>query len=184
VALDLPWIEDKLREMRRFGRSLATQDRKGLPDSLDADSTAQLAALPALAESATAIHLSMRSRHPLRTCLQATQACLGLLPITALELQLRSSRWSDDEAHALRREWLHRLTHLKAQATRQLLDQGKRDLQEAGRQLWSGHHNWNELMRAGQWDEASEEGPSRTEVMLALARLESLIDETAHTGEA
>jgi glutamate dehydrogenase len=119
----------------------------------------------------------------LPTCLQATQACLDLLPITALEMQLRSSRWSDDEAHALRREWLHRLTHLKAQATRQLLAQGKRNLLEAGRQLWSGHHNWAELMQAGQWHEADPEPPSRTEVMLALARLESLIDETAHAAE-
>ena len=99
-------------------------------------------------------------------------------------MQLRSSRWSDDEAHALRREWLHRLTHMKAQATRQLLEQGKRDLPEAGWRLWSGHHNWTELMAAGQWHEADTEPPSRTEVMLALARLESLIDETSRPTEA
>ena len=184
VALDLPWIEEKLREMRRFGRTMATPDGREIPDGLPTDTAAQLATLPVLSESATAIHLSMRSRHPLRTCLQATQACLSLLPFTALEMQLRSSRWSDDEAHALRREWLHRLTHMKAQATRQLLEQGKRDLPEAGWRLWSGHHNWTELMAAGQWHEADTEPPSRTEVMLALARLESLIDETSRPTEA
>jgi glutamate dehydrogenase len=184
VALDLPWIETKLHEMRRFRRSIATRDATDIPDGLTADTAIELAALPVLAESATAIHLSMRSRHPLPRCLQATQACLSLLPFAALELQLRSSQWSNDEAHALRREWLHRLTHLKAQATRQLLDQGRRDLSEAGRRLWSGHHNWADLAQAGQWHEDDAEPPSRTEVMLALARLESLIDEAAHPAGA
>jgi len=100
-------------------------------------------------------------------------------------MQLRSSDWNDDEAHALRREWLHRLSHLKAQATSQLLAHGARDMIATGERLWSEHHSWPSLMQTRTWRDAENGAtpPSRTEVMLALAQLESLLDESNHRDD-
>jgi glutamate dehydrogenase len=193
--LDLPWIQRQWHDIRHFRHSIAGHGISGMEQSafldmlktttqagLETDAAEQLATMPELAESATALYLSMHLKLPLRICLQATQACLHLLPITALEMQLRSSDWNDDEAHALRREWLHRLTHLKAQATGQLLAPGTRDMVATGELLWSGHHYWPNLMQTRTWLDAENDAvpPSRTEVMLALAQLESLLDESNH----
>ena len=193
--LDLAWVQQQLHDIRHFRHSIAGHGISGMEQSAFLDmlkttmheglppgAAEQLATLPELAESATALYLSMQLKQPLRVCLRATQACLHLLPITALETQLRASNWNDDEAHALRREWLHRLTHLKVQATRQLLAHDARNPLSTGEQLWSGHHYWPDLMQTRTWLEAETDTspPSRTEVMLALAQLESLLDESNH----
>ncbi|HXH65258.1 MAG TPA: NAD-glutamate dehydrogenase domain-containing protein, partial [Mariprofundaceae bacterium] len=195
--LDLGWIEQQLHDIRHFRHSIAGHGISGMEQSafldmlkttmqagLLPDAAEQLATMPELAESATALYLSMHRKLPLRLCLQATQACLHLLPVTALEMQLRSSDWKDDEAHALRREWLHRLTHLKAQATSQLLAHDTGDMVAAGEHLWSGHHYWPELQQTRAWLDADATPPSRTELMLALAQLESLLDESNHRDDA
>ncbi len=194
--LDLAWIKRQRYGLRRFRNSLAAQGIGGIENSrylellksasqagLSPTDAAHLAAMPELAQMATAVHISAAEKMPLSQCLKATQACMHLLPFPVLESSLRSPLWAEREAHALRREWLHRLTLLKQRATQQLLQHKSRSLMEAGTRLWGQHKHWQHLqktIRAGWSHETADvmDEAERLRLILALTHLESVIDES------
>jgi len=197
-SLDQPWILAQRAGMRRFRHSLAAQGISGMESSrylellktvgqagLSSACAAHLATMPELAQTAAAVHLSAELDMPLLRCLRASQACLHLLPISEVEAPLRSSGWGEEDTHELRREWLRRLTLLKSRAIRDLLHSGVTDFMAAGEKLWCSHKLWPaiESLRRPQLDAVDEEGEASMEIspmqlMLALTRLESVIDES------
>jgi len=194
--LDMTWIKKQQRGLRMFRKSLGIQGIGGVENSryleilkstsqagLSSTDAAHLAAMPELTQMATAVHIGATEKIPLPRCLKATQAAMHLLPFALLESSLRTPFWADKEAHALRREWLHRLTLLKQKATMQLLNIGARSLLEAGRNLWSQHRDWDEFQQAARigWiadrRESTDEA-ERLRLILSLTHLESIIDES------
>jgi len=172
--------------------ALAGNHHADLLDSIANSSLSQahalhMAAIPQLARSACAVHLASTMNIPLQRCLLANQACLKILPIEEMEVPLRSSDWGSEDAHNLRREWLHRLTLLQSRAIAQLLQQPGKDFEHVASTLWQKHANWPALEayreRCLQGDApapVSGEG-RRTEskymrLLLALTQLESVID--------
>ncbi|MDX8402840.1 MAG: NAD-glutamate dehydrogenase, partial [Mariprofundaceae bacterium] len=194
--LDMAWIQKQQRGLRRFRHSMGVQGIGGVENSryldllksasqagLSSTDAAHLAAMPELTQMAIAVYISASEKMALSQCLKATQACMHLLPFPALEASLRSPLWADEEAHALRREWLHRLTLLKQRATHRLLQHKSRSFLEAGTRLWSQHKHWQHLQEAVHigWSQESdalmaEQGKLR--LILALTHLESVIDES------
>jgi glutamate dehydrogenase len=192
----MAWMHKQQRVLRRFRRSLGAQGVGGNENSrylellksadqagLSAMDAAHLAAMPELTQMATAVHISTSEELPLAQCLKATQAAMHLLPIPSLESALRSSMWSGDEAHALRREWLHRLTLLKERATKQLIQYQSRSLLEAGTQLWGQHKHWPQLQESIRLSRSHEphnlsDEAGRLRLILTLTHLESVIDES------
>jgi len=193
--LDMAWIQTQQRGLRHFRNSLGAQGIGGAENSrylevlktapqagLQPSDAAHLAAMPELTQMATAVHISASEKIALSQSLKATQACMHLLPFSTLESSLRSSSWADTEAHALRKEWLHRLTLLKKRATRQLLQHKSRSPLAAGTQLWGQHKHWQHLQESIQNnglhqpdDLMAESG--RLRLILTLTHLESVIDE-------
>lgn len=194
--LDMAWIQHQQRGLRRFRHSLGAQGIGGIENSrylellkaasqagLSSDDSAHLAAMPELTQMAVAVHISSSENIALSQCLKATQACLHLLPFLALEAALRSPLWADEEAHALRREWLHRLTLLKQRSTLQLLQHKSRSLLETGTRLWAQHKHWQDLQDTIHigWSQDSDElmaEQGKLRLILALTHLESVIDES------
>ena len=195
-GLDKAWIKKQQQGLRSFRKSIGIQGIGGIENSryleilkstsqagLSPEDAAHLAAMPELTQMATAVHISAMENTPLARCLKATQTAMHLLPFSALESSLRTPFWADSDAHALRREWLHRLTLLKQKATSQLLQGPSRSLLEAGKELWSRHRDWNELQQALHKGGISGPGESTDEtehlrLILALTHLESIIDES------
>ena len=187
------WMQRQRAGLRRFRRSLAARGIGGMESSrflqllktvgqagLATEHAAHLAAMPELAQTAAAIHIAGAEDTPLARCLKANQACLHLLPFREAEEQLRSATWGEAEAHALRREWLHRLAMLKREAMRQLLALRHRDLLRAGESLWGGHRHWAGIQSLRAEMESREDGgaaPMR--LVLMLTRMETLISESA-----
>lgn len=192
--LSSTWISEQQKGLKRFRKSLAAQGIGGMESSrylgllktisqigLPTEDAAHLAAMPELAHSACAIHLATLLKRPLKDCLKASQACLHLLPIEAMEEPLRSPDWGGEDAHSLRREWLHRLTLLKERAIRQLLAHDTLNFMQSGGDLWSQHPHWDELESFGELhhEEHEEGGESRRmRLLLALTRLEAVVDNT------
>jgi len=148
---------------------------------LAAEQATHLAVMPELSQMAAALHLASAKQLPLPRYLQATLACLQLLPFMAVETPLRSADWADESAQPLRREWLHRLVHLKTVAIMQLLEASHGDLLATGEQRWSRHPHWQELQAFGIDENAhADESPEnrRMQLLLALTRLETLIEES------
>ena len=145
---------------------------------------AQLLSMPQLARAACAIALASQRQLPLKRCLQASQACLAVLPIEAMETPLRSPEWGRRDEHALRREWLHRLTHLQLRALEQLLAVPGNHFAERAAELWQRHRYWPELEQFCREQGALEDSagePRRAEarrmhLLLALTRLEAVVD--------
>ncbi|MFC1626559.1 NAD-glutamate dehydrogenase, partial [Pseudomonadota bacterium] len=194
--LDKEWIKQQQQGLHKFRKSLEIQGIGGVESSryleilkstsqagLSSTDAAHLASMPELTQMATAVHISATENIPLARCLKATQAAMHLLPFSILESSLRTPFWSDKEAHALRREWLHRLTLLKQKATIQLLQIPSRSLLDAGKELWSQHRDWNEFQEEARkgWiadrRESTDEA-ERLRLILALTHLESIIDES------
>ncbi len=190
------WMRRQRTGLRHFRRSLAARGIGGMESSrflrllktvgqagLATEHAAHLAAMPELAQTATAIHIASMQPTPLTRCLKANQACLHLLPFREAEAQLRSAGWGGAETHDLRREWLHRLAMLKRQAMIQLLASRHRDLVRAGEALWSEHRHWRgiQALRAEMTAQAEGNGtPMR--LMLMLTRLETLIMDASPSG--
>jgi len=187
--LTLNWMKQQRNGLRHFRHSLAAQGIGGMENSrflellktvgqagLNPVHAAHLATMPELSQTATSLHLSSTLKQSLLRCLRANQACLHLLPFCEAESPLRTADWGDEDMHALRREWLHRLTMLKSQAIRQLLALRHRDLLQAGETHWAGHRHWASIQRLRS--ELDENEPDRMKLLLLLARLESLITES------
>ncbi|MBI5136125.1 MAG: NAD-glutamate dehydrogenase [Nitrospirae bacterium] len=136
---------------------------------------AWLCAMPQLARSGVALQAGVLHGVPLTRCLAANRALFRLLPFLPLEMQLRYPSWGTDLTHALRGEWLHRLTHMRGRALARLLAAGGRDPLAAGRRLWNGHRHWQSITTAGDLLDRPDADPMH--VILLLTRLESLIDE-------
>jgi len=189
ITLTLDWMKQQRNGLRHFRHSLAAQGIGGMENSrflellksagqagLDPSHAAHLATMPELSQTATSLHLSSSLNQPLLRCLRANQACLHLLPLREAESPLRTADWGDDDAHALRREWLHRLSMLKSQAIRQLLNIRHRDLLQSGETLWSRHHHWDNIQKLRA--ELDENEPDRMKLLLLLTQMESLITES------
>jgi len=154
--------------------------------SLSQSHALQMAAMPQLARSACAVHLATTMGIPLQRCLLASQACVKVLPIEAMEVPLRSADWGSEDAHNLRREWLHRLTLLQSRAIAQLLRQSSDDFEAMAKTLWQTHANWPSIEayreHYAQGDAvAARAEDRRTEskhmrLLLALTQLESVVD--------
>ncbi|MDX8395600.1 MAG: NAD-glutamate dehydrogenase, partial [Mariprofundaceae bacterium] len=190
-TLTFDWLTKQQKELRRFRKAtqgLGYDSHDNYPKILkDAEGiglehihAVHLAAMPELAQSASAIHLANDKKLPLSRCLKALQACLHLLPFVALETPLRSQYWGDAEAHELRREWLHRLTILKARAASQLLDKKSPSLLAAGKKRWGQHKHWNALQALMHPNKEKDvtKGDKRMQLMLSLTHLEAVIDES------
>ena len=199
--LDMAWITKQQKGLRKFRHSisdsgigmLSGSSHTELIDSisiseLNKEQALHMAAMPTLSQSACALHLASATGHPLRQCLKASQACLKLLPIENLEMPLRTPDWGDEDAHNLRKEWLHRLTMLKNRAITQLLEQPDKQYTRAGEKLWHGHRLWPEMepflsvhayekFEAKQNPGEARRGESRRmRLLLALTRLESIVE--------
>ncbi len=189
LKLTQTWMKRQRLGLRRFRHSLAVQGISGMENSrfldllksagqagLDSRHAAHLAAMPELSQTATSLHLSSALDQPLLRCLRASQVCLHLLPLREAESPLRTADWGDGDTHALQREWLHRLTILKSQAIRQLLNIRRRDLLQTGKVLWSGHRHWDNIQHLRTELDGTE--PNRMTLLLLLTRMESLITES------
>jgi len=145
---------------------------------LAAEHIRHLAMMPQLAQSACAVHLASSMNISLNRCLNASRACLRLLPIDELERPLRSPEWADDDAHNLRREWLRRLTLLQNRAIAQLLRKPGQAFEPLGCALWQQHHYWPniEALRQQMDDPAASPDARRMRLMLALTRLEAIVN--------
>ncbi|MDX8401662.1 MAG: NAD-glutamate dehydrogenase [Mariprofundaceae bacterium] len=190
-ALAPAWIERQRKGLRTFRHSLAARGVGGMESSrfltmlkqvselgLDTAHAAHLAAMPELAQSACAVHLADVTGKPLRLCLRASQVCLHLLPLEALEAPLRSPDWGGRDAHALRREWLNRLSRLKKRAILQLLDHAPRRMMQAGEALWHVHPFWPEIQAFVEDKARDTDAESRRlRLLLALSRLETIVAE-------
>ena len=189
IKLTPDWMKRQRNGLRHFRHSLAAQGIGGIENArllkllktveqagLDSVHTAHLATMPELSQTATSLHISSTLRQPLPRCLKANQACLRLLPFCEAEAPLRTADWGDDDVHALRREWLHRLALLKSQAIRQLLATRHRDLLRAGEICWGRHRHWNSIQRLRR--ELDGNGTDRMKLLLLLTQLESLITES------
>ncbi|MDX8391514.1 MAG: NAD-glutamate dehydrogenase [Mariprofundaceae bacterium] len=170
--VDQAWLVRQRAAIRRYRKTLVPAAEKTATVQM------QLNTLPALAQSAAALHLSTDLNLPLKRCLKATTICLELLPLNAMETQLRTSAWGEeDTAHELRREWLHRLSQLKTTAVRHLLQSKQRNALQTGQNLWQQHRNWDDLQHMRE--QAQKESMDRMQLLLMLTRCESLIGETA-----
>jgi len=185
---DAVWLHAQGTAFAHFRHTLAAAGQGGreLLQSftqlgLDAKQAAHLATMPELSHMAAALHLAAAKQQPMSHCLQATLSCLKLLPFVAMEMPLRSADWADESAQPLRREWLHRLIHLKTVAIVQLLEAGHADPLQAGEERWKRHPHWQEL-QAFESTFAEEAGESaenrRMQLLLALTRLETLVEES------
>jgi len=192
--LTCEWITEQQKGLHHFRKSLAAQGIGGMENSrylsllktiaqigLPTSDAAHLAAMPELAHAACAVHLASSMKRPLSECLQASQACLHVLPIEQMEEPLRSPEWGGEDAHSLRREWLHRLALLKERAIRQLLAQDSKEYIRIGEELWCQHPHWSELESFGippEETDAEHAESRRMRLMLALTRLEAIVNHT------
>ncbi len=194
--LDQTWLNQQQSGLKAFCKTEAVMGvggnensrflvllREAVRSGLNKEDSSHLAMLPELAQMAPALYLSTKLATPLKPALHAMQAVLHLLPFSAIEAPMRSSDWGDGEAHLLRREWFHRLTQLKAKAGESLLRGQDSRYIEAGEARWGRHRHWASLQQFAL--ESAQQGESngaasesqRTQLMLMIARLESIIEE-------
>ncbi len=199
--LNNDWIRKQRQGLRRFLKGISDPGMTALAGShhaalLDSITTSNLnkshalhmAAMPQMARSACAVHLASQMNIPLQRCLLASQACLKVLPIEAMEIPLRSSDWGSEDAHNLRREWLHRLTLLQSRAIAQLLQSPGKQFDKTAISLWQQHRHWPAIETYHQQHlqgststpltgEARRTESKRMRLLLALTQLESIIDQ-------
>ena len=184
--LDQAWVERHSKGLAHFREHLSEDATTANAYGLQSEEAVQLAAMPELSHAACALHLSSTLNKTLARCLSASRVCLKLLPIRQMEAQLRSRDWGEPDAHSLRREWLHRLVMLKENAIRRLLDEHEAEFENTGRAIWHEHHLWetvepymNGSKKEGKPEQAGEQRRAesrRMQLLLALTRLESIID--------
>ncbi|MBL4776041.1 MAG: NAD-glutamate dehydrogenase, partial [Mariprofundus sp.] len=195
-SLDKQWINQQQRGLSRFLKTISDPGMAALAgnnhaelldsiaqSSLNKDHALHMAAMPQLARSACAVHLSAQLNIPLQRCLLASQICLKILPIEMMEAPLRSSDWGGEDAHNLRREWLHRLTLLQSRAIAQLLQQRGNDFEGMAIRLWHQHQHWPAIEAYCKAYQSPTTGENRRNeskhlrLLLALAQLESVVDQ-------
>jgi len=179
--LDQAWISTQQRGLRHFRQQMAADvavDKTLASSGLTDEHCRHLALMPQLAQSACAVHLASSMHIRLNRCLSASRACLALLPIDQMEQPLRSPEWADDDAHNLRREWLHRLTLLQKRAIAQLLSKPGQQFDTLASTLWQKHPYWPdiELFQQQINDPTATQEARRMRLMLALTRLEAVVD--------
>ncbi len=134
----------------------------------------------ALVPLSTAIALAEQVQQSLEKCLHMTQACLDVLPFTKLEASLRTSLWASDEAHALRCEWLGRLTLMKIQAAKSLLQVKSKQSSSVLKQ-WQAHPLQVKLAALlKEEDMAQAQDEQRLRYILALTHLQSIVECECH----
>jgi glutamate dehydrogenase len=187
ASLGKAWMIRQRSQFRRFRRRMAEGRPQGEEASvlgekaaaagLGKEDAAHMAALPELAMSAVAMHLAAAEGISLIRALRANQACLRLLPFLEVDRLLRSATWGEEEElHALRCEWLHRMTLLRSQAVGQLLAAREKDFFQAGLRLWQEHRHWPLIQEMRlQLDADTEQ--RHTHLLLLLARMEAIVRE-------
>ncbi|MDQ6997374.1 MAG: NAD-glutamate dehydrogenase [Mariprofundus sp.] len=196
--LDAHWINKQKQGLARFLRNisdpglsaLAGCNHAELLDNIANSNLTKLhalhmAAMPHMARSACAVHLASQLNMPLQRCLLASQACLKILPIEIMEVPLRSPDWGGEDAHNLRREWLHRLTLLQNRAITQLLEHPGKQFDKIGAKLWMRHRHWPNveayrsahLQSTENTPEDRRNASKHMRLLLALTQLESIIDQ-------
>ncbi|MDX8404772.1 MAG: NAD-glutamate dehydrogenase [Mariprofundus sp.] len=180
-TLDQEWIHTQQRGLRRFRDQMAAElpiDASLAASGLSDTHIHHLTMMTQLAQSACAVHLASAMSISLNRCLSASRACLALLPIDEMEQPLRSPQWADDDAHSLRREWLHRLTLLQKRAMAQLLSKPGQQFETLARTLWHAHNHWPDIETFLQQthDDTTTPEARRMQLMLALTRLEAIVD--------
>lgn len=186
--LDQIWLKKQRSGLLRF-RDKLMQEKVSKPDvaGLDRGKLEQLAVLSELSQAACALHIASMTRIPVSRCLTASKASLQLLPILAMEQQLRSSDWGSADAHSLRREWLQRLVNLKQKAIFQLLEKGGNHYEATAKTRWYQHPTWANIEKymhennredsdTNQQGEPRRVESRRMQLLLALTRLESIIE--------
>ncbi len=198
-ALDRGWINKQKRGLCRFLKTISDPGLSALAGSNHAElvdniansnlsktHALHMAAMPHMARSACAVHLASQLNIPLQRCLLASQACLKILPIEIMEIPLRSPDWGGEDAHNLRREWLHRLTLLQSRAITQLLEHPGKQFDKIGTKLWKQHRHWPNidayrseylLQSTASSPEARRNASKHMRLLLALTQLESVIDQ-------
>ncbi|PIW47390.1 MAG: NAD-glutamate dehydrogenase [Zetaproteobacteria bacterium CG12_big_fil_rev_8_21_14_0_65_54_13] len=179
--LDQAWLSAQQRGLHHFRQRMAadiTIDDTLASSGLTDGHLRHLAMMPQLAQSACAVHLASSMHISLSRCLSASRACLSLLPFDEMEQPLRSPEWADDDAHNLRREWLHRLTLLQSRAIAQLLNRPGNQFDTLAASLWKQHPYWQEIETFQQQinDPNASQEARRMRLMLALTRLEAIVD--------
>jgi len=178
-TLDMAWISRHQRGLIKFRqRTSYPQDQTLAASGLSDEHVRHMALMPQLAQSACAVHLASSMKMNLGRCLNASRICLKELPIDEMEKPLRSPEWADDDAHMLRREWLHRLTMLQNRAIANLLHSPGQQFEHIAEQLWKQHPFWPAMETyRQQMDDASASLESRRlRLLLAMTRLESIVD--------
>ncbi|MDQ6992567.1 MAG: NAD-glutamate dehydrogenase [Mariprofundus sp.] len=180
--LDKGWISKQKQGLQRFCLQMKT-DIKINPElrtsGLSDEHLFHLATLPLLAQSACAVHLASLMDISLNRCLIASRTCLAILPFDEMERPLRSPEWADDDAHNLRREWLHRLTLLQKRAITQLLEKPGQQFELLAHDLWQTHPYWPEIesFQKQKDDLTISQEARRMRLMLALTRLEAIVEQ-------
>ena len=196
--LDLRWISKQKQGLSRFLKTISDPGLSALAGCSHAElldniansnltklHALHMAAMPHLARSACAVHLASHLNIPLHRCLLASQACLKTLPIEVMEIPLRSPDWGGEDAHNLRREWLHRLTLLQSRAITQLLEHPGKQFDKIGAKLWKQHRHWPNveayrsayLQSTTNSEEERRKASKHMRLLLALTQLESVIDQ-------
>jgi len=177
--LDMAWITRHQRGLLKFRQQTECAPDEALQTcGLHDEHIRHLALMPQLAQSACAVHLASSMNINLNRCLNASRVCLHVLPIDEMEQPLRSPEWADDDAHMLRRAWLHRLTLLQNRAIAALLHSSGQRFEHIAEQLWKQHPFWPamETYRLQLEDTSATQESRRLRLLLALSRLESIVD--------
>ncbi len=177
--LDMAWVSRHQRGLIKFRQQTECSPHAELGAcGLDDEKIRHMTLMPQLAQSACAVHLASSMKMNLGRCLNASRVCLKVLPIDEMEQPLRSPEWADDDAHMLRREWLHRLTLLQNRAIAGLLNSSGQQFEHAAEQLWKQHAFWPamETYRQQLADSSISQESRRLRLLLALSRLESIVD--------
>ncbi len=126
----------------------------------------------------TAIVLAEQTDKSLALCLQATADCLQVIPFAPLEAALRTPLWADNEAHALRREWLNRLRKLKIHAARLWVSRTSKQRHVLLAE-WKRHplqEDLSTLVQTIEGDAPISEEQQRLRYILALTHLQSIVE--------
>ena len=131
-----------------------------------------------LADLVTALVLSEKENKPLTKCLKATQQCLDTLPFDLLSSTLRTPLWANDDAHALRNEWLGRLIQLKISAAQGLLRySGKQRTIRLSQ--WMNHPLHQKLKDLLKTESGLGQEEQRLRCILALTHLQTIVETEA-----